>query len=76
MSKKDYFVEELERLDGCKIVGVVVSGEGYEKYYGLKIDDARREEGYLLWFIRDEEGNGPGSFLIENYDEAEDFEEI
>ena len=77
MTEKDYFIEELERLDGCKIVGVVTGGgKGHEKYYGLKIDDARREEGYILWFLRDEEGNGPGSFVIENYDTAEDFEEV
>jgi hypothetical protein len=73
---KDYNVEELERLIDCKIVGVIRSTDKYERYYGLKIDDARREEGYILWFLQDEEGNGPGSFCIENYDTAEDFEEL
>lgn len=74
---KDYLIEELEQLIGCKIVGVVRSTDDeYEKYYGLKIDDARMERGLILWFLRDEEGNGPGSYLIEYYDTAEDFEEF
>lgn len=73
---KDYFVEELEDLVGCKIVGVVRSTDKYEKYYGLKIADNVREETIILWFLRDEEGNGPGSFTIENFDDVEDFEEF
>jgi|WetSurSiteA1Bulk_404760.scaffolds.fasta_scaffold99521_3 hypothetical protein len=73
---KDYYVEELEQLIDCKIVGIVRSTDKYEKYYGLKIDDPRMERGLIIWFLRDEEGNGPGSFTIENYDEVEDFEEI
>jgi len=75
---KDYFLKELEKLIDCKIVGVVHSDEedSYEKYYGLKIADKRREETKIIWFLRDEEGNGPGSFTIEDFDEAEDFEEI
>jgi len=72
----DYCVRELEQLVDCKIVGVIRSTDKYEKYYGLKIDDSRMERGLILWFLRDDEGNGPGSFTIENYDEAEDFEEV
>lgn len=74
---KDIFVEELEALIGCKIVGVVRSTDTvHEHYYGLKIDDTSMELGLILWFMRDEEGNGPGSFMIEEYDTAEDFEEF
>lgn len=76
MNEKDYFIDELERLVDTMIVGVVVSGKGYERYYGLKIDDPIMEKGYILWFLRDEEANGPGSFVIEDYDTCENFEEV
>lgn len=76
MNEKDYFINELERLVNTKIVGVVISGEGYQRYYGLKIDDPIMEKGYILWFESDEEGNGPGSFVIEDYNTCEDFEEV
>jgi hypothetical protein len=70
------YKEELEHLLGCKIVGIVRSTDGAEQYLGLKIDNPIMEEGYILWFVNDNEFNGPGSFLVENYDTAEDFEEI
>jgi hypothetical protein len=75
ITSKNVFIKELETLVDCKIVGVVVSTDGQD-FYGLKIADNRREETKILWFLRDEEGNGSGSFVIENFDTCEDFEEV
>lgn len=72
---KDYFIDELLKLVDGKIVGVVYDGTGYERYYGLKIVSDRREETKVLWFLRDEEGNGPGSFSVEDANETVPFKE-
>lgn len=73
---KDVFVIELEELIGCKIDGVIREKGHYETYYGLKINDARRKKTLAIWFLRDEEGNGPGSFSIEDYETFENIEEF
>lgn len=71
---EDYFTKALhDNLVFGNIVGVAVDWdeETGEKYYGLRITrvDARispmKRQEYILWFIRDEEGNGPGSFQIQ-----------
>lgn len=77
--KKNQNILDLEELVGCKIVGVVralkplgYSGN-FNEYYGLKIDDSVMEKGLILWLAGDDCAE---NFMIEDFDEAEDFEEI
>ena len=37
--------------------------EGEEGFFGLEIRKGDKE--YILWFLCDDEGNGPGSFEIQ-----------
>jgi hypothetical protein len=78
MTKKDFDLIELERLLNCKIVGIVratkplaYDGE-FKSYYGLKIDNPIMEEGYILWLV----GDSVANFVVENFDIAEEFEEV
>ena len=59
----DYYLDELNRLRYGKVVDAVAT-EGYNGiYYGL-IVQAIDGSKWVLEFLRDEEGNGPGSFEI------------
>lgn len=77
--EKNQDILDLEELVNCKIVGVVCATKpiGYDgdfkEYYGLKIDDAIMERGLILWLAGYDDKS---HFTIEDYDEAEDFEEV
>lgn len=68
---KDIFTKELSKLMHGVIVGVVVDTSNPDgNYYGLRITTRNisakpRNIEYVLWFVADEEGNGPGCFEID-----------
>jgi hypothetical protein len=59
----DYFDRLLEQFRGAKIVKPFHHEEGNETWYGLVVELTNGEI-KTIWFLRDEEGNGPGSFEI------------
>ena len=63
----DFYLKQLRPLVGSKIVGLVRGGEdaGDGEDFGLEIQkpDGTR---HALWILRDDEGNGPGSFSLES----------
>lgn len=56
-----FYLKKLEPLVGGKITGLVEDGTGF---FGLKINVKGKER--ALFLLRDDEGNGPGSFEINN----------
>lgn len=64
---ENFYVKQLEPLAGGKIVGFVIDEESSdfgEAFFGLRVRKASGEE-VALWILRDDEGNGPGSFSID-----------
>lgn len=66
MEKPTYYVEKLGQLVGGKIVKIIETPwnerSTYEDYFfGFEIElpSGKRK---LVWFLMDDEGNGPGSF--------------
>lgn len=59
----DYFDKLLVQFRGAKVVRPLHYEEGNEIWYGLvfELTDGTMKS---IWFLRDEEGNGPGSFEI------------
>ena len=67
-SATKYHVKQLEQLKGATIGKPVVSYPdemGVLEFFGLDIKTADGRD-VVLWFLMDEEGNGPGSFEIQN----------
>jgi hypothetical protein len=64
---EDFWTRELQPLLGGIVEEVIVSQEDEGTYYGIKV--LKEENGiqslYLLWFLRDEEDNGPGVPQVE-----------
>lgn len=61
----DFYVKQLSQVVGGTITTVAVDNEN--EFFGLAIamPDGNRK---VLWFLSDDEGNGPGSFDIEDDD--------
>ena len=55
-----FYTEQLSQLVGSKVKSVVNDGKGF---FGLEIIFPNKEE-KVIWFLQDDEGNGPGSFEI------------
>ena len=78
MNRKDYNLSELKKILDYKIVGIVCAVKplaydgDWNEYLGLKIYNPITKESYIFWLIDDSIGN----FVIENFDTAEDFEEV
>jgi len=70
MSENDYFLRQISTIIGSRVIGAVVTppieGNSYDdKFYGLKLQKTDGTIKYI-WFLQDEECNGPGSFSIED----------
>jgi len=65
----EFYLRELSKIIGATIIGVVETPQTNdpweEDFFGLKLEFC---DGSIkvLWFLRDDEGNGPGSFSIED----------
>jgi len=75
MDNMDYFDKLLEQFRGAKNVKPFHIEEGNEKWYGLSMELKNGELKYIL-FLRDEEGNGPGSFEIGDWEPEVDISSI
>ena len=61
-----FCTEQLTDLVGCRIVGVAHTppDDFGDEFVGLICKRNGREK--IVYFLRDDEGNGPGSFEIQN----------
>ena len=63
----NFYLEQLAVIVGGTVTGTVRSGVDEtldEEYFGLKIM-GKDGKSKILWLLSDDEGNGPGSFEIE-----------
>lgn len=62
----DFYVKQLDKLVGGEVTGIALdTGDPQDDtYFGLTIK-APDGVSYAVWFLRDEEGNGAGSFDIQ-----------
>jgi len=61
-SNTDFYTAELNNLRGGIIATPIKDQEGF---FGLRI--LKNGKFYHLWILCDDEGNGPGSFWIEEF---------
>ena len=64
--EQKFHTDRLSVLIGYKVVGTCygVPDEFHDAYFGLTLKGPRGHEA-KLWFLRDDEGNGPGSFQLD-----------
>ncbi len=63
--KMALYFDKLEPLVGAEVEGLARTGEGNcEEFVGLvfRLPDGQKK---VLFFLSDDEGNGPGSFCID-----------
>lgn len=61
--QKQYTMRQLGKLMGYKVKEVLFDVSDGEGYSGLLFENSKKEQ-IVLWFLRDEEGNGPGAWDI------------
>ncbi len=68
--RKDVMREHLSQLIGLSVADVVLmagsEAEFGEKAYGLRFEPNDAGVNYIVWILRDPEGNGPGFLDIEH----------
>lgn len=57
----NFYVNQLQKFVGKKITRIVTDVSD-PQFFGFQIDG---RDGWILWFLSDDEGNGPGSFEIQ-----------
>lgn len=62
----NYYANRLAELAGATIVGAALSpkDEFGDEFFGLELVTSEGKK-LVLWILRDDEGNGPGSFELE-----------
>jgi len=63
-----FYINKLKPLRGFIVCGFTydaTSDPTEEQHYGIILKD-RSENKKVLWLLRDDEGNGPGSFEIQS----------
>ena len=62
----DFYLQQLQPLVGAKIVGLARTDESDpDEYFGLVVELPNKQR-KAIFFLRDDEGNGPGSFEIQD----------
>ena len=61
--QKQHTMWQLGQLMGYKVKEVLFDVSDGEGYSGLLFENSKKEQ-IVLWFLRDEEGNGPGAWDI------------
>ena len=61
--QKQYTMWQLGQLMGYKVKEVLFDVSDGEGYSGFLFENSKKEQ-IVLWFLRDEEGNGPGAWDI------------
>ena len=67
----DFYLQQLQPLVGAKIVGLARTDESDpDEYFGLVVELPNKQRKVIFFlrddFLRDDEGNGSGSFEIQD----------
>jgi hypothetical protein len=65
----DFYLEQLQPFVGATIVGLARADCEYDEFFGF-IVELLNQERKVIFFLRDDEGNGPGSFEIQDVNKA------
>jgi hypothetical protein len=65
----DYYLQQLQAFVGAKIVGLARADAEYDEFFGFVVELPNKERKVIL-FLQDDEGNGPGSFEIQDMNKA------
>jgi hypothetical protein len=62
----DFYLRQLGQFNGWTVVNPAQSPpDDYgDAYFGLVLTDGKQTK--IVWFLRDDEGNGPGSFEVQD----------
>jgi len=63
-----FYVDQLSKLVGYKVSGILSDKD--DEFFGLTLRGPSGDW-KALWFLQDDEGNGPGSFAIGDIDPAD-----
>ena len=59
----NFYTDQLKKLIGYRITGIALDHEG--EFFGLIVKKGREKRETIIWFLKDDEGNGPGAFDIQ-----------
>lgn len=65
----DFYLQQLQPLVGAKIVGLARANGEHDEFFGFVVELPNKERKVIL-FLKDDEGNGPGSFEIQDVNKA------
>jgi hypothetical protein len=65
----DFYLQQLQPFVGAKIVGLARADGEYDEFFGsiVELPDKERK---VIFFLKDDEVNGPGSFEIQDANKA------
>ena len=66
----EFYTDQLSQFAGWRVVAAVSSppDDFGDEYFGLELKNGPHIR--IVWFLRDDEGNGPGSFEIQEIKEG------
>lgn len=63
-----YYYKQVKKIMGWRVSGFVVNDSDPENlgFYGIQFTDPETGKHKTAWVQADEEGNGPGAFMLED----------
>ena len=68
--RMDFYVKELKKVAGWTISNAVRTPKGVENIddcFGIELTSPDKKKTVVMWILADNEGNGPGSFEIDEH---------
>jgi len=61
----DFYLQQLQPFIGATIVGLARADGEHDEFFGFVVEFPNKDR-QVIFFLRDDEGNGPGSFEIQD----------
>ena len=65
----DFYLQQLQPFVGAIIVGLARADGEHDEFFGFVVELPNKER-KVIFFLKDDEGNGPGSFEIQDANKA------
>lgn len=67
MSESDWYMDQLSKYKGWTVFDCLHAdpGDDDEGFFALILQNSESHEKVAVWFYSDDEGNAPGSFMIQ-----------